>query len=136
MNVRAVLGGVGGLLAAVVVIAGVQALNFVLFPPPPGLDLEDPAVMATILDVLPTGALVMLELSYALGSVVGGAVAMRIASSWWPPIAVGVVLTLLDVANLMSLPHPWWLAALTLVTFVPGAVVGAWGYTIWRPILS
>ncbi|MEM9072139.1 MAG: hypothetical protein AAGE52_26775 [Myxococcota bacterium] len=123
----AVLAGavLAGLASAFVVIAGVQWLNFVLFPPPEGTNFDDPAQVEAILESLPVAALLMLELSYALGSIVGGAVAGWVHSGR-AALVVGGVLTLLGVLNLRSIPHPLWLAVLTTVTYLPMCGLGAY----------
>jgi hypothetical protein len=115
-----------GLFSAVVVISAVQACNFALYPPPPALDYNDPAQLALIMAQMPFGALVVLELSYALGSLAGGAVLGWLAASAHRSLALalGGMLTLAGLANLMTVPHPLWISILTTVTYVPMAWLG------------
>ncbi len=112
-----------GLVVSIVVIGAVQWTNFLIYPPPDNVNFEDPAQVESVIANLPLGAFVMLELSYALGSFVGGLVAARI-HTMRSALVVGVVLTVLGVVNLMNVPHPLWLAVVTTLTYVPCAGVG------------
>ena len=47
---------VAGLVVSVVLIAAVQAISVRLFPPPPGMDANDPAAIARFMQQLPIGA--------------------------------------------------------------------------------
>jgi hypothetical protein len=116
-----------GLAASVVLISLVQWLNFTLFPPPDGLDPNDPEHLARIMAQMPVVAFLLVELSYALGSLGGGWVVGRLAPDrpLGLAIALGVLLTVAGGFNLASVPHPVWMAVLTTITYVPMAVLGA-----------
>ncbi len=105
-----------------------------LFPPPPGFDFNDPDALAKLLAVIPLGALLVVELSYALAGLAAGVVVGAIAR--WKPMViasiVGVLFTMAGFANLASLPHPMWFAVLSTVTYVPAALAGASAVGWWR----
>ncbi|MGF1468518.1 MAG: hypothetical protein ACFCGT_20530 [Sandaracinaceae bacterium] len=124
---RPFLVGVLGLLVSWVVITLVQYLNITLYPLGPDVDLDDPAALAEAIRDLPLGAYVLLELSYVLGSLAGGFVVGRAGgrSRRWIALGLGAVLTAFGVQNVVAIPHPLWLAVLTLVTFVPMTWLGA-----------
>ena len=121
-------------MSSVAVIMAVQALNTRLYPPPPGLDLTDPGALAELVAQMPLGALLMVELSYAAGSLAGG-VAVRMVSRerpYLPAAVVGALLTLAGFANLTAIPHPAWFAVVTTVTYVPCTLLGARVAASWR----
>jgi hypothetical protein len=124
--VRNIAAWFGGLVAGAVVIGLVQGANMSLFPPPAGTDLNDPAQLAALMATIPLGALIGVELSYALGCTFAGYLVGRIASSHHQPLAisVGLLFTLAGAANLMAIPHPVWFAVLTTLTYVPAAFLG------------
>lgn len=126
--VRNSLAVVGGLAAGSVVIMLVQALNGVLFPPPPGFDPADPEQLAELMRQIPLGALLMVELSYVLGSLCAGMVVAKVGASRQMLLAfiVAIVLTLGGVANLVMIPHPLWFAIVSTLSYVPMALLGAY----------
>ena len=63
---------VAGLVVSFVLITAVQAISARLFPLPSGMDPNDPAALARFMQQLPIGALLLVALSYAVGSLGGG----------------------------------------------------------------
>ncbi len=123
---RNILAVLAGLILGVAAIGLIQWLNFQWFPPPPGLDPDKPEDVAKILRQISPWALVMLESSYIVGALVSGFTAARLARTrpLTLALALGVVFTLFNIANLLQIPHPAWLAVLTTVTFLPLAWLG------------
>ena len=76
---------------------------------------------------IPLGALLMVELSYAAGSLGGGVIVRLVSPGRATALAVvlGGLLTLAGFANLAAIPHPLWFGVLSTVTYVPCAVLGA-----------
>lgn len=109
------------ILVAVVVIMVVQQINLALFPLPEWVDVNNPEHLTQIMANLPLGALLMVELSYLLGSLAAGVVLAKTTKrhSLKLILVVGAVLTLAGMANLLAVPHPVWLAILTTVTYIP-----------------
>lgn len=109
------------IVVAVVVIMVVQQINLILFPLPEWVDANNPEHLTQIMANLPLGALLMVELSYLLGSLAAGFVLAKATKrhSLKLILVVGGVLTLAGIANLLAIPHPAWLAILTTVTYIP-----------------
>lgn len=74
-----------------------------------------------------TESLLVMALGYFLGPLAGGYVAARLApvKPRLHAVMVGAFQMLFGVVALMLFPHPYWFVAATLLTFVPGALVGA-----------
>ena len=123
---RNILALMAGIIAGVAAIGVIQWLNFQLFPPPPGLDPEMPEDVARILQQVSPWAIVLLEVSYVAGALASGFVAARLARPRPMALALtmGAVFTLFNIANLLQIPHPLWLAVLTTATFLPLAWLG------------
>lgn len=124
---RTVLGVLAGLLAMFVVITAVELLGARLYPPPAGLDLQDPAALATMVAQMPLGALAFVVLAWALGALAGGWVAARIGRPH-PRIAaaiVGLAVVAGVLTMIVSIPHPLWMSALGVLLPVPLALTGA-----------
>ncbi len=112
-------------IAGTVLTMLVQQINLQMFPFPEGMNQEDPKAMAQWIAGLPVTAMLMVELSYIVGSLGSGFMVGRFspaytASAW----VVGVLWTLANIMNVMAIPHPTWMLVLTMVTFIPMVWVG------------
>lgn len=115
-NILAVLAGTFATMACVMAF---DAVNHLIWPPPPGTDPNDMESVKRAAAAMPVQALVFMEAGWMVCAIVGSLVATLIAA---PPrsvipglIACGMLL-LGTVAALMMLPHPPWM--------MPVAVVG------------
>ncbi len=117
------------------VIAG-SAFNMALvtvsqamYPVPDGLDPNDfEAFRAHVVaNGIPTGALMIVLVAHAGGSLVSGFVCGLVARrSWYAAAAVlGILWTCGGVAMLMMLPSPIWFAVTDVLLYVPAALLGA-----------
>lgn len=123
---RGTLVGLGSVILGSVVMSAVQLANYVTFPPPDGLDFNDPQQLEQIVDAMPVAVLWMLELSCALGSFAAGVVTALGAPGRRLTVAllVGAAFTLLGFVNLAQFPAPLWLAVVTTLTYVPATLAG------------
>ena len=110
-----------------VLISLIQTVDHLIFPPPAGLDPKNPDDVAAIVAQAPFLAMLGVEISYAAGSFLGGATIGKIASHRAVALALGLgaLLTVGNVVNLATIPHPLWMAILTTITFVPLTWLGA-----------
>ena len=131
---RGIASTAAGLAVGIVLIMAVQALGVRLYPLPANVDLADPAAMARVVRDAPVGALLMVELSYAAGSLASGITVGLLARRRAFLLAgiIGGLLTVAGVANLVAIPHPAWFAVVSTVTYLPGALLGAFGVERWR----
>jgi hypothetical protein len=107
-NVFAVIAGVFGMM---IVITVVEAANIKLFPPPPGLDLRDPAQVKLLVDSMPLTARVVVVAGWCLGAFAGAGVAVRIARSRRLAVAtmIGALVAIGTIANSMAVSQPDWM---------------------------
>lgn len=124
---RTLLGVLAGLATMFVVIMLVELLGAQVFPPPDGVDMRDPQVLASAMAQMPLGALAMVVLAWVLGAFAGGWVAARVSVAH--PRAAAAIVALAVVAGVvlmvLSFPHPLWMTVLGLVLPVPAALAGA-----------
>jgi hypothetical protein len=115
-----------GCVAGGAIVLVVESFGHRLYPPPPGADFTTAEGRAAAMAQAPARALWFVILAYALGALIGGALAVRIARSpsVMPAIVVGGVLMLGGLSNLVALPHPWWMTIATIVVFLPAAWAG------------
>lgn len=134
---RSILGVIAGTVSAVAIVLAVETVGHLLYPPPPGTDLSDPAALAKIIDVLPAGALVAVMIAWIAGALGGGAVAAAIARRPWPAWVVGALMLAGGLWSMVVIPHPVWMqAGLAPATLLPAWIAGQlWSTTRRRGAL-
>lgn len=112
-----------------------QAVNGRFYPMPEGMDMNDSAAFAAWASTLPLPALLGVEASYIVGSVLCGFTGAVAAPRHGKLVAgiTGVMFTLGNVANVMAIPHPAWMVIVTMLTFLPLTFAGAALGTRVRP---
>jgi hypothetical protein len=113
--VRSLVALVAGLVVAMVVIAGVEAVGHALYPPPPGLDLARAQDQARMMEALPTEAKVAVVVAWFLGSLAGACAAIAIARRVVPAWIVAVAIAGLGLWTTQMFPHPDWMLASAVV---------------------
>jgi hypothetical protein len=128
--IRSILAVIAGFVAASAVMMVVETANGRLLYPELGKRAEgvtDRQEIKAIMASAPLGALVVVLIGWALGSVAGGFLATLISRK--PPgghaLVLGVLLTLAGVANNLMLPPPSWFWIATFAVFLPAKYVGA-----------
>jgi hypothetical protein len=121
---RRVLATIAGIVAGGIVIMLVEMLSHRIYPPPPGIDVNNPEALKALMASAPPGALAAVVIAWALGSFAGGWTAAAIGKHLIPALIVGAVLMIGGVANMMMIPHPIWMWVAGLIVFLPGAFLG------------
>ncbi len=123
---RTILAVIFGTIAMAICVGAIEALGHGLYPPPPGIDLNDPEALKTLIAQMPMMALVFVVLAWAVGSLVGGFVAAKVSHlhKQGAAIAIGVIMILLAGISLVMIPHPIWMIACAVVLPIPLALLG------------
>lgn len=121
-----ILSVIAGLITGFLVIMLIEFIGHKMYPLPPGFDLSlaDRETKGLLMEIMPSGAFMMLLLAYTLGSFSGGVVSSVISKKIRQPLIVGGALTLGGIANLIMIPHPVWFAIVSLLVYVPFALAG------------
>ncbi len=124
---RTILGMLVGLLTMWLTVAALEFLGHAMFPPPAGLDPQNPEHLQMIFAAAPLGAFVMLVVAWAGGSFVGGWVAARIARHARAAAVAVALFVMAGVAGMIVIvpDHPTWVAALGLLLPIPVALIAA-----------
>ena len=108
---KIVLGVVAGCVVAIACIFGIEAAGHMVFPPPAGTDLSDPAQMARLMEIVPPAALAFVLAAWFLGTLAGAwvadAVAKRALAGW----IVALLVIAGGIYTMMTIPHPAWMWA-------------------------
>ena len=124
---RTLLAVVAGVITAMLLMFALEAAGLMLFPPPAGLQINNEADLALLLEMSSTGKKAWVVFGWAMASLTGGWVAARI-SRLHPrgaALAVATLIVIGVVMNAMAIPHPLWMNALGLLLPVPMALLGA-----------
>lgn len=123
---RKILGMIGGVIFAGLVIFAVQKLGHQVYPPPENLDTRNLEAMQAYIASLPIGAMLFVLLSYVVGTFAGGWLATKIARApqMHVPLTVGGVQLFFGIINLAMIPHPLWFAIASVLIFLPAAYLG------------
>jgi len=128
--IRSILAVIAGFVAASAIMMIVETANGRLLYPELGKRAEgvtDRQEIKAIMASAPVGALVVVLIGWALGSLAGGFLATLISRK--PPgghaFVLGALLTLAGVANNLMLPPPFWFWIATFAVLLPATYVGA-----------
>jgi len=109
---RITLGVLAGLVVGMLITGVIESVGHALFPPPPGVNLTDPAAMASVMDKIPLGAKVGVLIAWFLGVLAGASTALLIAGRRQPGgWIVGAVLFAFAAWTMATIPHPAWMVA-------------------------
>jgi hypothetical protein len=130
---RLVLGVLAGAVVAVALVAGLEMLGHLLFPPPPGLDVSDPEQLAAMMAQVPLPAKVWVVAAWTLATMGGGVTAALISRRGWTAWVIAALVAAAAVATLFMIPHPLWMQ----IGAVAGPLAGGWLAGVvakwWKP---
>jgi hypothetical protein len=115
-----VVGVLAGIAVAMFVIAGIEYMGSLAYPPPEGLDPGNAEDRRRMIEAAPTGALLIVVAAYAIGTFIGGYVAARFARRM-PNLHAAVVATVIiagTARNLASYQHPAWFWGASIAAIV------------------
>jgi len=124
---RSVLAVLAGTIVAMILISVVEAISSTLYPPPPGLDMNDHEGMRQHIGSLPIGAFLLVLGGWALGAAAGAWVAARLAgrAGLVHGLIVGALFLLAAISTMLMLPHPAWMWVGAVVALVGCSYLGA-----------
>jgi hypothetical protein len=124
---RTILGMVVGLVTMWLTVTALEFLGLAMFPPPAGLNPQNPEHLQMIIAASPLGALVMLVLAWAAGAFVGGWIAARIARHTRAAAVAVALFVMAGVAGMVVLvpDHPRWVSTLGFLLPIPVALIAA-----------
>jgi hypothetical protein len=120
---RRVVGVVAGIISALIIVGVVEAIGHSIFPPPPGIDVTNPADLQRLIASQSGAALAMVLAAWFLGAFIGGWVALRIALWRTAPWIVSAVIIAGGIWSFVMIPHPLWMIAAGLALPVLAAML-------------
>ena len=108
---RMAVGILAGIVVAFLCVFAVEMIGHSLYPPPAGLDVNDPADQARLMDAMPAAAKALVLLAWFAGALAGAWTANRIAGRSIAGWAVALLVIAAGVATMLMIPHPAWMWA-------------------------
>lgn len=135
--IRSALVLLGGVVAAVLVVALMDWVVASIYRFPAGTDVKDPESFREAVAGLPTTAFLLLVVGWALAGGVGSYIAARLAthSRVIHGLIVALFVLVATVANLARIPHPTWMwpAAIVLIPLVGWTAARLAARRPWAP---
>jgi len=123
---RSILAVFAGLVVAWITVSLFEFASMHAFPPPPGVDVRDPAQLSQLIAQMPIGALWLVLAGWVVGALDGGLVTRLIARSTMPAAIVGTFVALGALLMVTMVPHPLWMSLAGVLLPLPAALFGAW----------
>lgn len=108
---RMAMGIIAGIVVAFLCVFAVEWVGHSLYPPPAGLDLNNPADQARLMEAMPAAAKALVLLAWFVGALAGAWTANRIAGRSIAGWAVALLAIAAGVATMLMIPHPGWMWA-------------------------
>ena len=108
---RNLMGIVAGVVVAFLCVFAVEWVGHSLFPPPAGLNINDTADQARLMDSIPAAAKAIVLLGWFIGALAGASTANRIACNRIAGWIVAMLVIAAGVATMLMVPHPAWMWA-------------------------
>lgn len=126
--IRKIVAVVIGIVSGGLFNMAIVTVSHSVYPLPEGVDPNnfDAFKAHVVAHGMPTGALIMVLVAHAGGSLVSGFVCGLIAKRAWyvAAIGMGILWTCGGIAMLMMLPAPTWFSVADIVLYVPSALLG------------
>lgn len=111
MIMRMLMGVVAGIVVAFLCVFAVEWVGHGLYPPPAGLDLNNPADVERLMATMPATAKAFVLVAWFVGALAGAWVANRIAGRSLAGWVVALLVLVGGVATMLMIPHPAWMWA-------------------------
>jgi hypothetical protein len=116
---------IAGLVAAFLLVAGAEGIVHVMYPAPPGTNMEDFEQVKRFVAALPVTALVLVLAGWLIGTFVATWLAAKIAHNPLAGYIVGALLLAAGVMNAFMIPQPVWFSIVSFVIYIGATIVGA-----------
>jgi hypothetical protein len=108
---RMAVGIIAGIVVAFLCVFAVEMAGHGLYPPPAGLDMNNPADQARLMEAMPAAAKALVLAAWFVGALAGAWTANRIAGRSLAGWIVALLVIAAGIATMVMIPHPGWMWA-------------------------
>lgn len=118
--VRKILAVFAGVIVASICIWAIETLNHMLYPYPDGMKPNDMEGFKSYVETLPFLGKFIVIVGYAVGALVSGFIATKVAKDGKPTAAIvcGIVFLVFTIYNMTVLPTPIWFWILGVLVWI------------------
>ena len=123
---KSVIAAIAGLIVAFIVVGGITAISHVVYPPPPGINMEKPETICEHIHEIEMMSMVFVIFAHFVGILAGNLVARLITKgNKAPGLAIGGLMIVATIVNLFMIPcHPTWFMVADIITVLVAALIG------------
>jgi hypothetical protein len=116
-----------GVVIAVALVFAIESIVGLIIPAPADFNMRDPEQVRARVAGMPTWVILLVLVGWVVGTGVGSWAAVRIARTrrLWPGLVVGAIIFLSTLYNIMTIPHPIWFVAVSLIAIPIASWLGA-----------
>ena len=118
---------IAGVFTGMAVIFIIELIGHKLFPITMNLDTATDEAKANFMKNIPTGAMAVVIIAWALGALGAGIVSTLVSkdhTSSNPALISGGILFVLGIINMITIPHPIWFWIAGVLVYLPFAWLG------------
>ncbi len=116
-----------GVFVGMLVDTALTSIGNYAFPPPPILDIADKDQLRDLLKTMPVEAYLVKIVSWVVGTLGGGYLAVRVAKmGQFPAWIVGILLFAGYLIGMLNWPNPLWVMILCPILVAVCAWLGGW----------
>ncbi|HEX9459860.1 MAG TPA: hypothetical protein VGA84_11975 [Thermoanaerobaculia bacterium] len=124
-----ILRGIGavivGMIVAFLLVFGAEAISHQIYPPPPGMSMQDMAKVKAFVATLPMSVLLIVLAGHLIATFVATWTAAKIARGPIAAFVVGALLLAAGIVNAFMIPQPVWFSIASFVIYIGATLVGA-----------
>jgi hypothetical protein len=122
---RGIAAVIAGMIVAFLLVFGAEAISHQIYPPPPGMSLQDMARIKAFVATLPMSVLLIVLAGHLIGTFAGTWTAAKIARSPIAAFILGALLLAAGIVNAVTIPQALWFSIASFVIYIGATLVGA-----------
>src|SRR5688572_9988992 len=107
--VRVILGVIIGVALGIGIVMAGDAINHMLWPPPPEVQVTNPEAISDYMASAPITSLLGLPVTWAIAAFAAAFAAAKIGAQAWAGWVAGGLICVATGLNLIMIPHPTWM---------------------------
>jgi len=123
--VRGIGAVIVGMIVAFLVVFGAEAISHQIYPPPPGMSMQDMTQVKAFVATLPMSVLLIVLAGHLIATFVATWTAAKIAHGPMAAFVVGALLLAAGIVNAFMIPQPLWFSIASFVIYIGATLVGA-----------
>jgi hypothetical protein len=122
--VRGIGAVIAGMIVSFLLVLGAEAISHRIYPPPPGMNMQDMAKVKAYVATLPMSVLLIVLTGHLIATFVATWTAAKIARGPIAGFIVGALLLAAGIVNAFMIPQPVWFSIASFVIYISATWAG------------